>query len=440
MASKPPAAHEQETIGGRLKRLRLERGLSQRELASPGVSYAYISRIEAGTRQPSVKALRRLAGRLGVSADYLETGAELPPAEGRELRLANLELAIRLGEGGDVDEALETLLADALAAGDAATATRARVALAQAASARGDLGRMMRHLEASLEGRPFDPLRRPETYAGLGEAYIASGRPQLAVALYERCLAVVRELGGAAVLETRYATLLANAVTEAGDSARAADLVEGTLRRVEDGGLLGQVRLHRSLGRLAEAEGRPDVALDEARRALALLDAEDESLAFARAHVLAASLLIARQDADGAAAHLDAAERLLVSARSADVALVSVRRAQVAGLRGDGAEAVRLARAALAGPGDELPELRGSALYALGDGLALEGERDAADAAYSEAVGLLEDRRQWREATHAARAWARMLRDAGREQAALDVLDRAAALGLNAVPGDAPTP
>ena len=69
-----------ETIGQRLKRLRLERGLSQRELAAPGVSYAYISRIEAGTRQPSVKALRRLASKLGVSADYLETGSDLDPS------------------------------------------------------------------------------------------------------------------------------------------------------------------------------------------------------------------------------------------------------------------------------------------------------------------------------------------------------------------------
>src|SRR5436853_5789401 len=37
-----------ESIGERLRRLRLDRGLSQRELASHGVSYAYISRIEAG--------------------------------------------------------------------------------------------------------------------------------------------------------------------------------------------------------------------------------------------------------------------------------------------------------------------------------------------------------------------------------------------------------
>src|SRR5204863_3205937 len=95
-----------ETIGQRLKRLRLERGLSQRELSAPGVSYAYISRIEAGTLQPSVKALRRLAAKLAVSADYLETGSDLAPADGRELRLSDLELAVRLGESEGLDEPL----------------------------------------------------------------------------------------------------------------------------------------------------------------------------------------------------------------------------------------------------------------------------------------------------------------------------------------------
>src|SRR5712692_6035185 len=101
MKSDPsPAAGE--TIGQRLKRLRLEQGLSQRELAAPGVSYAYISRIEAGTRQPSVKALRRLASKLGVTADFLETGSQLGPEEDRELRLADLELAMRLEDPANV--------------------------------------------------------------------------------------------------------------------------------------------------------------------------------------------------------------------------------------------------------------------------------------------------------------------------------------------------
>ena len=48
---------------------------------SPGVSYAYISRIEAGQRTPSVKALRKLAPKLGVSVRWLETGQDDPAEE-----------------------------------------------------------------------------------------------------------------------------------------------------------------------------------------------------------------------------------------------------------------------------------------------------------------------------------------------------------------------
>lgn len=65
----------EETPGARLKRLRLAAGLSQRDLSEPGVSYAYISRIEAGARTPSVKALRKIAPKLGVTLEYLERGA-----------------------------------------------------------------------------------------------------------------------------------------------------------------------------------------------------------------------------------------------------------------------------------------------------------------------------------------------------------------------------
>ena len=69
---------KRETIGGRLKRLRLERGLSQRDLSAPGISYAYISRIEADARTPSVKALRKIAGKLGVTVEHLEKGEPTP--------------------------------------------------------------------------------------------------------------------------------------------------------------------------------------------------------------------------------------------------------------------------------------------------------------------------------------------------------------------------
>ena len=109
ISSAPPV----EPIGIRLRRLRVERGLSQRELAAPGVSYAYISRIEAGTRQPSVKALRRLSAKLGVSTAYLETGSELEPSAALELKLTDLELAVRLGDSDGVEEQVEAVLGEA---------------------------------------------------------------------------------------------------------------------------------------------------------------------------------------------------------------------------------------------------------------------------------------------------------------------------------------
>ena len=68
------------TVGLRLRKRRVELGLSQRELACEGVSYAYISRLEAGSREPSVKALRKIAPKLGVSVHWLETG-QADPAE-----------------------------------------------------------------------------------------------------------------------------------------------------------------------------------------------------------------------------------------------------------------------------------------------------------------------------------------------------------------------
>ncbi|TMK89709.1 MAG: helix-turn-helix domain-containing protein [Actinobacteria bacterium] len=52
------------------------RGLSQREIGGPGVSYAYVSRIEKGERTPSLRAIRTMAAGMGVTPEYLETGRD----------------------------------------------------------------------------------------------------------------------------------------------------------------------------------------------------------------------------------------------------------------------------------------------------------------------------------------------------------------------------
>jgi transcriptional regulator with XRE-family HTH domain len=428
-----------ETIGERLKRLRLERGLSQRELAAPGVSYAYISRIEAGTRQPSVKALRRIAAKLGVSADYLETGSDLDPAEARELRLGDLELAVRLGESDGAEEALEELRAEADAAGDRAAGLRAQVARAALALERGAHDRAVSMLEEALSGEAFTPVDRFELYANLGRAYAAGGRADRAAALYERCLEAVADTGLNSALEARYAALLSRVLTDMGETARADHVIRTSLSRVGDSSdPYMRVRVHRSIARLAHTQGRESVALENVRRAIALLQATDDALHLARAHVLAAESALRRDDADTAERHLDQAEGLLGGGRTLqDTFDITQHRSRIALLRGDAATAATLAREALGLCVETQPVERGLSTYTLADALALAGEIDAADAAYAQAVELLEGTGHWRPASGAARTWARLLRAHGRETEALDVLDRAAELGTRAAPGAA---
>jgi len=430
-----PAAGE--TIGERLKRLRLERGFSQRELAAPGVSYAYISRIEAGTRQPSVKALRRLAAKLGVTAGYLETGSDLAPEEARELRLTDLELAIRLGEPAGVEAPLRELVGEALAAGDRASALRARVALAALVQDRGEHGEAVVLLEAALQGEPFSPVDLADVYSQLAQAYTFAGRTQAAVELFERCL---EEVAGSedASLEARYATLLSYALSDMGELGRGEEVVRRALKRAHSADPYTRVRLYWSMARLAHAEGRASVALLNVRKAIALLQATDDTLHLARAHVLAASITLSRDDPDEAARHLDQAEQLFgASASAADLIELAIRRSRIATLRGQGEAAVQLAREALALVGDRSPVDDGLASAALADALALTGERQEADEAYRRAVDLLEKQGLWRDAAQACRGWGRMLRQEGREDQALDVLERAAELGMRASPADA---
>jgi hypothetical protein len=64
-----------ETVGERIRRLREERGLSQRELAEPGVSYAYFSRLEVGPR-PIGEGAAEDRGEARRHALYLEVGSD----------------------------------------------------------------------------------------------------------------------------------------------------------------------------------------------------------------------------------------------------------------------------------------------------------------------------------------------------------------------------
>ena len=64
-----PSAHvdNPEAVGRRLRKARVDGGLTQRDLSFDGCTAAYVSRIEAGARIPSYQILIEFASRLGVT-------------------------------------------------------------------------------------------------------------------------------------------------------------------------------------------------------------------------------------------------------------------------------------------------------------------------------------------------------------------------------------
>lgn len=84
-------------IGPQMKRIRLERGITHRQLAEAAhVTIGSISRIENGKQEPSASVMAAIADRLGVSMDELrEPRASSPNA----LELQLIEAARRAQDG-----------------------------------------------------------------------------------------------------------------------------------------------------------------------------------------------------------------------------------------------------------------------------------------------------------------------------------------------------
>jgi transcriptional regulator with XRE-family HTH domain len=436
-------ASSAETIGARLKRLRLQRGLSQRDLSSPGVSYAYISRIEAGARTPSVKALRKLAQKLSVSVEYLETGRDIREVDDRELKLADAELELRLSEDfSGAEQKLESILQEAAAAGDVTSAIRAQIALGLAAAQRGEQLAAVERLEQVVaQDEVPAPQRRPDLYTTLGQCYAALGAPDRAVRIFEDCLARVREeVPDDHTIGIRYATFLSYALTDAGEYERAAVVVRDALSLAEtQTDPYTRVRLYWSLGRLRVIEGQSAEALEYIRSAIALLKATDDTLTLARAHLLAAGAELRNGSSDAARGNLEQAERLLgPHPRAEDLGMLRTGESHLAALEGDADVAVERARDALALLGHFHGEEQGYAVRALAKGLALQGDEAGALDAYRRAVDLLTVHTRRADAGEAALEWANFLRERGREDEAEPILRRAYDLGVSSETAPAP--
>jgi transcriptional regulator with XRE-family HTH domain len=421
---------QRETIGQRVKRLREERGLSQRELAEPGVSYAYLSRVEAGFRTPSLKAIRQLARKLHVTAEYLETGDPVAGNVGRDLRLTDAELAQRLGqEDGKLVQRFRDLLSEAHEQADQAAVLRARIGVGLALARIGEYREATMHLENAILAPAVTTGARPDVFATLGRCYASTGTPARAVQLFEQCLEELPEPDRA--LRVRFTAYLSCALADHGQFDRARDVL-ADLADDAEGGLdaLGRVQLYWSQARIASMEGDAVTAMLHMRRALGLLESSEDTLELARAHLHCSEILTLEGRVKEASPHVTEAARLFaLGADHRDLGALRTQQARRALNSDDVAEAVRLAREALDYLAEHLAD-QGSAWHALALAQMHAGDVDHAAASFAKAGEQLEGGGEWREAVAVYRTWSKMLREAGRDQEALDIADRATVASL----------
>jgi tetratricopeptide (TPR) repeat protein len=348
------------------------------------VGYAYISRIEEGERNPSLRALRLLAEKLGVTLEHLETGREIPLALEREYQLASAELELRLGGDGQAEQTLRELAA---AEPRNRSSALAHAALGVQAAARGEHEQAIEQLEAATAAG-IRARERPDVYEALAGCYLATGASTKGIALLERCLAAT---ASDPLLQTRYRTQLARALNTGGDAQRARALVEQAAALADE---FAAPRLrvyhYRGLAQAAWATGAPEPALAYARRAGALLEALDDAHQLAHSHRLYGELCGLEHEWEQALRHLNRAERLLEQTGDTEQ-LGAVRAEQAKALAGLGHSDEALARASEAA---ELlardQRLAPAAEHALALAQAAAGDIDSADRSFLRAAQAYE--------------------------------------------------
>ena len=411
----------------RLREARLRAGLSQRELAFDGCSYAYISRIEAGQRIPSMQVLQEIGRRLGVSATYLAVGTDAPDHVDP---LDDGDLARRLGDLPRAEQVYKAVTGESTPA--PARLARALAGQAELAFQRGDLEEAAALFEAALAEPSLGRERTSAIADRLGRIYALRGEHERALGLYEKELAEATRLNDQAAL-MRFSTLLANAVLDAGNTGRAQELLGQALAVADQvHNPLDRARLWWSQSRLHDSQGQPDLAAHYARLALSVLE-ETEQLGFAAvAHLLLAYIENERADGEAALARLERAELVLATSSSRfHWGLFQVERARALLLTGEREEAASVAMGALALVADASATDSGRAQALLGDVFRELGDVERAKELYELALETLPgvDRNLLR----VYDGLAEILEEQGRSDEALDLLKQAMSLRRHVV-------
>ena len=312
-------------VGRRLRDARERSGISQRQLSFEGCSPAYISRIEAGERIPSLQLLREMGRRLGVSEDFLATGLERE-AGGEDRKLLDAEVSLRLGE---VDEASRLYTEVLDAAATTSVRARALAGLGQIAYERGEPRRTIELLEQAVRVSGVEISEQPALADTLGRAYAVVDDLEPAMRIFRHSLSAAEERKDTIEL-IRFGVLLANAYIDSNDLKAAEALLDKTIALAPNASdPIFRARILWSQSRLYAMREDATTAARYARKALELLELTEHTQYAARAHHLLAHVELDRGNATEALDLIDRGLPLIeASGNQAELALFRLERAR----------------------------------------------------------------------------------------------------------------
>ncbi len=247
-----------QTVGARLRAARLAKKYTQIQLASPDFSVSYISAIERGQIQPSLRALEIFALRLGTTSTELLSPAAPPGAKGTaviespiqseeeiELQLLEAQLFIQQGAEQRAITLLRNLTSQTLttqqqirlryllgwAYSNLAMLHEAESALAEAEKLAREPGDYLRLRVLNLLGtvhtsmhnfaqglayqqlclesleseqQPLDTFFMAQVYTGMGLAYVQMDKFDEAIQAFQQAIALLKELATTDQLASMY--------------------------------------------------------------------------------------------------------------------------------------------------------------------------------------------------------------------------------------------
>ncbi|MFF3696144.1 helix-turn-helix domain-containing protein [Streptomyces sp. NPDC002221] len=428
---------EPALIGRRVQRLRSQLGLTQRQLAEPAYTPAYVSTLESGKVRPSEAALRHLAERLRTTYEELTTGRPARLATELRLGLTDAQRALATGEADEAAVRFRRLLTEAELHHLDEERAEALLGLGDCALETGELTDAVRHFEAAEQLMAAEPLpRRVRAVRGRAVAHILAGELRYACYVLE---SAIDELGTSGLADPEALVLLYAAIIgpyldmgAQARAARAAELALALAPQVSDPALVAG--MHRQVARTFLAEGRladADASLAKAQSIYRQLCLRTD---LAHCHWMRGYVYAQQAQLELAERELRTARDMLAAKRAAlFTAQVEVELADVLRRLGQHEESM-----ALLAPLTELGDQHG-AVHAGGAhrllGLIREeqGDAEAAEEHYVTALGLLERSGASGDLADLCRLLGDLLRRTGRVEAAMDAYRTG--LGHRAAPG-----